>query len=201
MPLDAILFGGRRATNVPLVVEATDWQHGVFMGATISSEKTAAAEGTVGELRRDPFAMLPFCGYNMADYWAHWLEVGASLPNGGAPKIFQVNWFRKSADGDFLWPGFGENSRVIDWIIRRVEGSVPAERSDIGFVPAEGDLNVSGLDLPAADLDALFAVDRDSWLAECDLTEAFFDTFGSRVPQALRAELASLRYRLRAANE
>ena len=122
MPLDAILFGGRRATNVPLVVEATDWTHGVFMGSNISSERTAAAEGTVGELRRDPFAMLPFCGYNMADYFGHWLKVGQKLRFDRAPRIFQVNWFRKGADGRFLWPGFGDNARVIDWIIRRIEG-------------------------------------------------------------------------------
>ncbi len=128
VPLDAILFGGRRATNVPLVVEATDWTHGVFMGSNISSERTAAAEGTVGELRRDPFAMLPFCGYNMADYFGHWLKVGQKLRFDRAPRIFQVNWFRKGSDGRFLWPGFGDNARVIDWIIRRIEGSVPARR-------------------------------------------------------------------------
>ncbi|MFZ4893160.1 phosphoenolpyruvate carboxykinase (GTP) [Plantibacter sp. Mn2098] len=196
VPLDAILFGGRRATNVPLVVEATDWQHGVFLGATISSEQTAAAEGTVGELRRDPFAMLPFCGYNMADYWAHWLRVGAGLRHGAAPKIFQVNWFRKDADGSFLWPGFAENTRVIEWIIRRLEGEANATDSLLGRVPAPGALNVDGLTLADGALDALFDVDTASWLAECELTEAFFDTFGSRVPAALRAELASLRYRL-----
>ena len=128
MPLDAILFGGRRATNVPLVVEATDWTHGVFIGSNISSERTAAAEGTVGELRRDPFAMLPFCGYNMADYFGHWLKVGQKLRFDRAPRIFQVNWFRKGTDGRFLWPGFGDNSRVIDWIIRRIEGSGPRGR-------------------------------------------------------------------------
>lgn len=197
VPLDAILFGGRRATNVPLVVEASSWEHGVFMGATISSEQTAAAEGTVGELRRDPFAMLPFCGYNMADYWGHWLRVGSELEHGKAPKIFQVNWFRKGADGSFLWPGFGENSRVIEWIVRRLEHEAGARESAIGRLPVLEELNLDGIDVPSADLDALFAVDRDSWLAECDLTEEFFDTFGSRVPAALRAELAALRYRLR----
>ncbi|MGK9148940.1 phosphoenolpyruvate carboxykinase (GTP) [Plantibacter flavus] len=197
VPLDAILFGGRRATNVPLVVEASSWEHGVFMGATISSEQTAAAEGTVGELRRDPFAMLPFCGYNMADYWGHWLRVGSTLEHGKAPKIFQVNWFRKDADGSFLWPGFGENSRVIEWIVRRLEDETSTRESAIGRLPVLDELNLDGIDVPQADLEALFAVDRDSWLAECDLTEAFFDTFGSRVPAALRAELAALRYRLR----
>jgi len=197
VPLDAILFGGRRATNMPLVVEASSWEHGVFMGATISSEQTAAAEGTVGELRRDPFAMLPFCGYNMADYWGHWLRVGASLEHGKAPKIFQVNWFRKDADGSFLWPGFGENSRVIEWIVRRLEHETATRESAIGRLPVLDELNLEGIHVPDAALEALFAVDRDSWLAECDLTEEFFDTFGDRVPAALRTELAALRYRLR----
>lgn len=199
VPLDAILFGGRRATNVPLVVEATDWTHGVFLGSTISSERTAAAEGTVGELRRDPFAMLPFCGYNMADYFGHWVSIGQKLRFDRAPRIFQVNWFRKGADGRFLWPGFGDNSRVIDWIIRRVEGRVPAVDSPIGRLPRTDDLNLSGLELPAADLEELFAIDPASWLAEADLTEEFYDTFGDRIPSALRAELSSLRYRLKQA--
>jgi phosphoenolpyruvate carboxykinase (GTP) len=197
VPLDAVLFGGRRATNVPLVVEATDWTHGVFMGATISSEKTAAAEGTVGELRRDPFAMLPFCGYNMADYWAHWLTIGQKLRFDRAPRIFQVNWFRKGADGDFLWPGFGENSRVLEWIIRRIEGEVAVRETPAGRIPVLADLNRDGIDVSDEALEALFEIDSESWLAEADLTEEFFDTFGSKLPPALRAELASLRYRLR----
>ncbi|WP_431279669.1 phosphoenolpyruvate carboxykinase (GTP) [Leifsonia poae] len=197
VPIDAILFGGRRATNVPLVAQARDWKHGVFLGATISSEQTAAAEGTVGELRRDPFAMLPFCGYNMADYWGHWLRMGDKLGS-NAPAVFQVNWFRKGEGGSYLWPGFAENARVIEWIVRRVEGSLGAMDAPIGRLPIPGDLNVDGLDLPTADVDALFAVDRASWLAECDLTEEFFARFGTRVPPALRAELASLRYHLRA---
>ncbi len=138
VPLDVILFGGRRATNVPLVVEATDWTHGVFMGSNISSERTAAAEGTVGELRRDPFAMLPFCGYNMADYFGHWLKVGQKLRFDRAPRVFQVNWFRKGSDGRFLWPGFGDNARVIDWIIRRIDGEVGAVESPIGRLPRPG---------------------------------------------------------------
>ncbi len=193
--VDAILFGGRRATNVPLVVQARDWTHGVFMGATISSEKTAAAEGVVGELRRDPFAMLPFCGYNMADYWAHWRETGEKLGS-QAPAIFQVNCFRKDADGSFLWPGFGENSRVIEWIIRRLEGSAGSVSSPIGELPIVDELNLDGLDLPQTDVEALFEVRTDSWLAECDLTEEFFGQFGNRVPAALNSELASLRYHL-----
>jgi phosphoenolpyruvate carboxykinase (GTP) len=196
VPLDVILFGGRRASNVPLVVEATDWTHGVFLGSNISSERTAAAEGTVGELRRDPFAMLPFCGYNMADYFGHWLKVGRGLRFDRAPRIFQVNWFRRGDDGRFLWPGFGDNSRVVDWIIRRIAGDVPAVDSPIGRLPRVEDLNLDGLDIPAADLDELFAVDAAAWKTEADLTEEFYDTFGDKVPAALRAELASLRYRL-----
>lgn len=196
VPLDIILFGGRRATNVPLVVEATDWTHGVFLGSTISSERTAAAEGTLGELRRDPFAMLPFCGYNMGDYFAHWLKVGRQLRFDRAPRIFQVNWFRRGADGRFLWPGFGDNSRVVDWIIRRISGEVGAVDSPIGRLPIIEDLNLDGLDIPQQDLDELFAVDSDAWAQEADSTEAFFDTFGDRLPAALRTELASLRYRL-----
>jgi len=195
VPIDAILFGGRRATNVPLVAQARDWRHGVFLGATISSERTAAAEGTVGELRRDPFAMLPFCGYNMADHWAHWLEMGEKLGD-QAPEIFQVNWFRRGDDGRFLWPGFSENARVIEWIARRVEGLAGSVSAPIGRLPIVDELDLDGLDLPAADVEALFEVDRASWLAECDLTETFFDRFDSRVPPALRAELASLRYHL-----
>ena len=196
VPLDAILFGGRRATNVPLVVEATDWAHGVFLGSNISSERTAAAEGTVGELRRDPFAMLPFCGYNMADYFAHWLKVGEQVRFDRAPRIFQVNWFRKGADGRFLWPGFGDNSRVIDWVVRRVQGAVPAVDSPIGRLPRIEDLDLEGVDVTSADLDELFHIDPQLWLQEADLTEDFYRTFDGRVPAALQAELAALRYRL-----
>ncbi|MBW9121520.1 phosphoenolpyruvate carboxykinase (GTP) [Microbacterium trichothecenolyticum] len=199
VPLDAILFGGRRATNVPLVVEATDWTHGVFMGSNISSEKTAAQEGTVGELRRDPFAMLPFCGYNMADYFGHWLSVGQNLRFDRAPRVFQVNWFRKGTDGRFLWPGFGDNSRVIDWIIRRIEGEVGAVESPIGRLPRAEDLDLEGIDVPQADLDELFAVDPQLWLREAELTEEFYRTFDGRVPAPLWAELAALRYRLQRA--
>ncbi|MFJ4224460.1 phosphoenolpyruvate carboxykinase (GTP) [Microbacterium sp. NPDC089695] len=196
VPLDVILFGGRRASNVPLVVEATDWTHGVFLGSNISSERTAAAEGTVGELRRDPFAMLPFCGYNMADYFGHWLKVGRGLRFDRAPRIFQVNWFRRGSDGRFLWPGFGDNSRVVDWIIRRITGEVSTVDSPIGRLPIVSDLNLDGIDVPEADLEELFSVDADAWKTEADLTEAFYDTFGDKVPAALRAELSSLRYRL-----
>jgi len=196
VPLDAIIFGGRRASNVPLVLEARDWEHGVFLGATIASEQTAAAEGAVGELRRDPFAMLPFCGYNMADYWGHWLDVGRRLGE-KAPKIFQVNWFRKGEDGGYLWPGFGDNIRVLAWIAARLdETDAAAVDGPLGRVPAPGALDVTGLGLTDADLEALFAVDPAAWRAEADLTEEYFDTFGSRVPAQLRGQLAELRARL-----
>ena len=199
VPISAILFGGRRATNVPLVNESLDWQHGVFIGATVSSEMTAAAVGGMGQLRRDPFAMLPFCGYNMADYWGHWLRVGAAADQSKLPRIYQVNWFRKDADGRFIWPGFGENSRVLAWIVERLEGKADAVDTAIGRRPADGDLFVEGLDLDDAQLAELFAVDPQTWLAECDLTEEYFDQFGDAVPPALREELASLRTRLEAA--
>ncbi len=197
--VDAIVFGGRRATNVPLVTQAESWSHGVFMGATISSERTAAAEGLVGELRRDPFAMLPFCGYDMADHWAHWLRVGATLDDRRRPLVFQVNWFRKDDDGRFLWPGFGENSRVLAWIVEQVDRTrglrtdVGAVTSPVGLLPAPGALDTRGLDVSDADLARLFEVDPDAWAAEADLTEEFFATFGDRVPRELRDRLARLR--------
>jgi len=195
--IDAIIFGGRRATNVPLVVEARDWEHGVYLGATISSERTAAAEGTIGELRRDPFAMMPFCGYNMADHWAHWLSVGQNLRTSGTvPRIFQVNWFRKGPDGSFLWPGFGENSRVLEWILERVDGQVAASESPLGLLPRDGDLNIEGLNLSDATMKQLFAIDSDSWLAEADATEKFFATFDGRVPAAVTRQLEQLKTRL-----
>ncbi|ROQ54930.1 phosphoenolpyruvate carboxykinase (GTP) [Rathayibacter sp. PhB152] len=193
VPLDAIVFGGRRASNVPLVTQATSWQHGVFLGATIASEKTAAAEGTVGELRRDPFAMLPFCGYNMADYFAHWLAVGADLGE-KAPAIFQVNWFRKGADGSFLWPGFGDNARVLQWLVRRIEGLAQSRPSAIGDLPLS--IDTHGLNLSAAAKEELFSVPVEAWLDECALTEAFFARFGDRLPPELAAELRALRLRL-----
>lgn len=195
VPLDAIIFGGRRATNVPLVAEALDWEHGVFIGATVSSEQTAAAEGTVGELRRDPFAMLPFCGYNMADYFQHWLDMGAKL-GANAPQIYQVNWFRKDEKGHFIWPGFGENSRVLEWICRRVDGDAEVSDLPVGRVPAQGSLNLEGLDITQSDMSKLFAVDTTMWSAECDLTERFFDQFGARLPKVLTQQLTALRKRL-----
>ncbi|WP_353988294.1 phosphoenolpyruvate carboxykinase (GTP) [Ruicaihuangia caeni] len=193
--IDAIIFGGRRATNVPLVVEARDWEHGVFIGATVSSEQTAAAEGTVGQLRRDPFAMLPFCGYNMADYWQHWLNVGDRLGE-NAPRIFQVNWFRKDEHGKFLWPGFGENSRVIDWILRRVDGQADADEAPIGNLPKRDEMNLDGLEISDDTWQKLFDIDASRWLVETDDMEAFFERFGERVPERVIQQLGELRSRL-----
>jgi len=192
--IDAIVFGGRRASTVPLVLQARDWEHGVYLGATISSERTAAAEGTVGELRRDPFAMAPFCGYNMADHWAHWLEVGAGLTR--PPAVFQVNWFRKDDDGRFLWPGFGENSRVLAWLLDRVDGTAEGAESPIGVLPAPGAIDTEALDLAPGDWQKLFAVDADAYRREADGVARFFAGFGERVPAALTAQLAGLRARL-----
>ena len=194
VPISAILFGGRRATNVPLVAQARSWNHGVFMGATISSEMTAAAVGGLGQLRRDPFAMLPFCGYNMADYWGHWVNMGRTFAN--VPKLFQVNWFRKNEGGDFIWPGFGENSRVLAWVVDRLENEAEGIDSPVGVLPNREDLPRDGLEISEHDLEALFDVDKGSWLAECDLTEEYFSQFDGRVPPELQAELADLKQRL-----
>ena len=195
VPVDIILFGGRRASNVPLVAEAYDWEHGVFIGATVSSEQTAAAEGSVGSLRRDPFAMLPFCGYNMADYWQHWLDMGKVLGD-KAPKIFQVNWFRKDENGKFLWPGFGDNSRPIEWAIKRVLGEVEAVPAISGQLPKKGDLNVDGLAIDETSLDKIFTLDAEAWAKEADLTEEYFKQFGHKLPQALKDQLDHLRDRI-----
>lgn len=200
VPIDLILFGGRRATNVPLISESYSWQHGVFVGATVSSEQTAAAEGKVGALRRDPFAMLPFCGYNMADYWGHWLKM-ADVLGDKAPRIFQVNWFRKGADGSFLWPGFGENSRALEWALRRVNGEVNAVDAISGRIPVMSDVNVEGLEITEDELSQLFALDPDAWSVEADLTAEYFDMFGDRVPAQLRSELDRLRDRIETARQ
>ena len=194
--LDAILFGGRRATNVPLVVQSRSWEHGVFMGATISSEQTAAAEGPVGVLRRDPFAMLPFCGYNMADYFSHWLSFADRVPRESLPKIFQVNWFRKGIDGGFLWPGFGENARVIDWIIGRLADKNSGFESPIGTMPNLSELNLQGLEFAPGALEELFDVDPESWIYEVRSIEQFFAKFGERLPAKLAGELIELEARL-----
>jgi phosphoenolpyruvate carboxykinase (GTP) len=195
VPIAAILFGGRRATTVPLVYQARSWRHGVFLGASMSSERTAAAAGKVGELRYDPMAMLPFCGYHMGDYFAHWLKVAAH-PGAKLPQVFHVNWFRKGASGKFLWPGFGENARVLKWIYQRCEGTGQAVESAVGFLPAPGALDLSGLDLPAANLKELSSIDANVWLAEIPLLERHFDKFGKRLPSELREELAALKERL-----
>ena len=194
VPISAIIFGGRREKIAPLVLEASSWQHGVYLGATMASETTAAATGDVGVLRRDPMAMRPFCGYNMADYFAHWLKMGEGRPN--FPRIFHVNWFRRGADRKFLWPGFGENLRVLEWIVGRVAGRAAAEASPSGLLPAPGASDVAGLDLSAESLRELFHVDREGWLAEAKERDDFFDTFGDRAPAALRAENRALRDRL-----
>jgi phosphoenolpyruvate carboxykinase (GTP) len=196
VPISAILFGGRRASTVPLVSEARSWAHGVFLGATMASETTAAASGAVGELRRDPFAMLPFCGYHMGDYMAHWLALGERADAALLPRIFQVNWFRQGPDGRFLWPGFGENARVLAWVHGRCEGTAEAVESPIGLLPAPGAVDTSGLALAPGDLDELLAVDLAAWRAEVPLIEEHLGLFGDRLPAALRAELDALRARL-----
>ncbi|MFJ2028856.1 phosphoenolpyruvate carboxykinase (GTP) [Streptosporangium sp. NPDC087985] len=193
VPISAILFGGRRATAVPLVTESLSWQHGVFTGANIASEKTAAAEGKVGELRRDPFAMLPFCGYNMGDYFAHWIRMGQRA-DVRLPRIYYVNWFRKNNEGTFIWPGFGENSRVLKWIVERLNGEAEAVRTPIGLLPAE--LDTEGLDISAEDLRTLLSVDREVWKEEASLIPAFFETFGDHLPKELWDEYNALVERL-----
>lgn len=197
VPISAILFGGRRATTVPLVFESFNWQHGTFIGSIASSERTAAAAGTVGELRRDPMAMLPFCGYNMGDYFAHWLEMGESTDASKLPKIFYVNWFRKDADGGWLWPGFGENSRVLKWIVDRVSGKGEAVETPIGYVPASGGVDIGGLDVTDAQMEELLHVDTEEWLNEIALIREHYERFGEKLPEALSDELDALEARLR----
>jgi len=195
VPIDIFVFGGRRASVMPLVHEAFSWDHGVFMGATASSETTAANIGAVGNLRRDPFAMQPFCGYNMADYFGHWLAMGDRFGT-YAPRIFYVNWFRKSPEGRWLWPGFGDNSRVLKWMCERIEGKVGAVETPIGFMPKEGDLDLTGLAIPGADLRELLRVDPSAWKAEAADIERHFGQFGDRLPARLRKQLDDLRRRL-----
>ena len=196
VPISAFLFGGRRATVVPLVTEAFDWDHGVFLGSIMASEKTAAAAGTVGELRRDPFAMLPFCGYNMGDYFGHWLDIGRATDATNLPRIFYVNWFRKGADGKFLWPGYGENARVLAWIFGRCAGTAEAESTPIGCLPTVGALPTDGLDVTPEALDQLLAVDVAAWEGELPSIAEHFARFGDRLPAALRSQLDGLRDRL-----
>jgi phosphoenolpyruvate carboxykinase (GTP) len=195
VPIDAFLFGGRRATVVPLVTEAFDWEHGVFLGATMSVEKTAAAAGKVGELRFDPMAMLPFCGYNMADYFGHWLGI-AEREGAKLPKIFLVNWFRKDSDGDFVWPGFGDNIRVLEWIFRRVDGEGEAIDTAIGRVPAEGEIDVDGTSVTEDDMRLLLEVDPEAVKAQLPQVEEHLARFGDRLPDQLQAQLEALKERL-----
>jgi phosphoenolpyruvate carboxykinase (GTP) len=196
VPISAILFGGRRASAVPLVTESFDWAHGVFLGSILSSETTAAAAGAVGNLRRDPFAMLPFCGYNMADYFAHWLDIGKSTEPAMLPRLYYVNWFRKDADGHFLWPGYGENSRVLAWIVERCAGRGEAHPTAIGNVPSPGALDTAGLDLPDGALDELMAVDEGEWRSEVPLIREHYARFGDRLPAELSEQLEALERRL-----
>jgi phosphoenolpyruvate carboxykinase (GTP) len=196
VPVSAILFGGRRASVVPLITEAFDWEHGVFLGSIMASETTAAQAGAVGNVRRDPFAMLPFCGYNMADYLGHWLDLGAKADASKLPKIFHVNWFRKNANGRFLWPGFGENSRVLAWVCRRVAGTAEAAETPIGLVPGPKALDTAGLDVDDEDLATLLTVDADEWRAELPGIREHYALLGDRLPPALTEELEKLEKRL-----
>jgi phosphoenolpyruvate carboxykinase (GTP) len=200
VPISAILFGGRRASAVPLVTEAFDWAHGVFLASNVASEGTAAAENKVGELRRDPFAMLPFCGYHMGDYFAHWLKIG-ERKGADLPRIFFVNWFRKDQSGKFIWPGFGDNSRVLKWVCERLDGAAAAHETPIGHVPTHTALDLSGLDLSADALDTLLGVDLDVWAEEAALIPAHYEKFGARLPQRLWDEYGALVRRLGAARE
>jgi phosphoenolpyruvate carboxykinase (GTP) len=196
VPISAILFGGRRASAVPLVTEAFDWEHGVFLASNVASEGTAAAENSIGELRRDPFAMLPFCGYNMGDYFNHWLKVGAAADPAKLPRIYFVNWFRKDERGKFVWPGYGENSRVLKWIVDRLEGEAEAVDSPIGRLPLRDGLDLTSLDLTDAQLDLLLTVDPDIWRAEAALIPEAYARFGDRLPPALWSQLDALGERL-----
>jgi len=197
VPIDAILFGGRRAGIVPLVTEAFNWQHGTFLGATASSETTAAITGKVGQLRRDPMAMLPFCGYHMGDYFAHWLKIGAGTEASKLPKICYVNWFRQDKNGKYLWPGYGENSRVLKWIFERCDGKVHTKDTPIGRIPDVADLDTTGLDINGAHVDELLSVDVEGWLAEVPLIKEHFAKFGDHLPEGLQDEVAGLEQRLK----
>ena len=192
VPISAILFGGRRRTTVPLVTEAFDWDHGVFLGSIMASETTAAAGGAVGNLRFDPMAMLPFCGYNMADYFGHWLKVGAATKSENLPKIFFVNWFRRDEDGRFMWPGYGENSRVLKWIFDRVDGKANATKTSIGYLPSPGDIDTSGLDVTDADMNALLSIDAEGWKTALPQMRDHYAQFGAKLPAKLATALTEL---------
>ncbi|HEY5290572.1 MAG TPA: phosphoenolpyruvate carboxykinase (GTP), partial [Caulobacteraceae bacterium] len=199
VPISAIMFGGRRASAVPLVTEAFDWRHGVFLASNVASEGTAAAENKVGQLRRDPFAMLPFCGYNMGDYFAHWLRLGAGADPAKLPRLYFVNWFRKDAEGRFLWPGYGDNCRVLKWIVERLEGEIEAEATPIGLGPLQADLDVEGLDLTPDSVRRLLEVDTAVWREEAARIVPHYETFAERLPKDLWDEHAALLARLDAA--
>ena len=196
VPISAIVFGGRRAKLTPLVYQSKDWNHGVFVGSIMGSETTAAATGAVGVVRRDPMAMLPFCGYNMGDYWKHWIEIGESLDPEKAPKIFNVNWFRKDDEGNFLWPGFGDNMRVLDWIIDRCDGKVDAQETAIGYLPYAKDINLEGLDMTEADLDKILDVDKAAWEEELKGVEELYAKFEDTLPAELADELSKVKENL-----
>jgi phosphoenolpyruvate carboxykinase (GTP) len=196
VPISAILFGGRRKTTVPLITEARDWQHGVFIGATLGSEQTAAAEGKVGTVRRDPMAMIPFLGYNVGDYFQHWINIGKNADESKMPKVFFVNWFRRGDDGRFLWPGFGENSRVLKWAIERIEHKADGKTTPIGIVPTAADMDLEGLDVDAADVDESLAVNAAEWRAEVPLIEEWFEFVGEKLPTGIKDEFDALKHRL-----
>lgn len=199
VPISAFVFGGRRAKLAPLVYQSRDWNHGVFVGSIMASETTAAAAGAVGVVRRDPMAMLPFCGYNMADYWQHWIDIGKTLDPDKAPKIFNVNWFRKDDEGNFMWPGFGDNLRVLDWILDRCDGKVDAVETAIGFVPKAEDINIDGLEgeVSRESLESILDVDKALWAAEADGIAEFYAKFGDKLPETLKAELEILKANLK----
>ncbi len=200
VPISAIVFGGRRAKLAPLVYQSRDWNHGVFVGSSMASETTAAATGAVGVVRRDPMAMIPFCGYNMADYWQHWIDIGKTLDPEKAPKIFNVNWFRKDDEGNFMWPGFGDNLRVLEWIIDRCEGKVDAVESEIGFLPKAEDIDLEGIEdeVSLETLKSILTVEKDLWIEEAEGIEAFYnEKFSGNVPAELKAELATLKANLK----
>jgi phosphoenolpyruvate carboxykinase (GTP) len=194
VPISAIIFGGRRAKTAPLVYQSRSWQHGVFVGSTLASETTAAAAGKVGVVRRDPMAMLPFCGYNMGDYFGHWIEMGKKMSN--PPKIFHVNWFRTNSDGEFLWPGYGENFRVLEWIINRCENNVTADTAPIGFIPKVEDINTEDLDVSEEVMNSLLTIDKDSWIEDIESIEEFYGKIGNTLPEELKDELTTLKNNL-----
>jgi len=194
VPISGLIFGSRRSAVIPLVFEAFDWTHGVFLGSAMSTETTAAITGKVGVVRRDPMAMLPFCGYNMGDYFAHWLGIGQRLSK--PPKIFRVNWFRRDADGSFLWPGYGDNTRVLKWMVERIRGTARADETPIGSIPAPGSLDLHGLAMPADRLARALRVDSGEWLSALDDLGEFYDQFGARLPVSISKTLAETRRKL-----